>query len=134
MKITSFNQLTDAYRMEKPLSDSDVQAQGSKFDIQILEEASYLLWYIWRGTDPAYSKLQDCIAALDGDAELYNALKAAHVVGQYAVIRQWESAWFAISLYSVLLMPPQSVLPAEIRLMTIEWRKALKMCCERFGL
>ena len=120
--------------MEKPLSDSDVQAQGSKFDIQILEEASHLLWYIWRETDPAYSKLQDCIAALYGDAELYNALKAAHVAGQYAVIRQWESAWFAISLYSVLLMPPQSVLPAEIRLMTIEWRKALKMCCERFGL
>ncbi|KJA20635.1 hypothetical protein HYPSUDRAFT_141950 [Hypholoma sublateritium FD-334 SS-4] len=79
--------------MEKPLSDSDVQAQGSKFDVQIPEEASYLLWYIWRGSDPAYSKLQDCIAALEGDAELYDALKVAHVAGKYAVIRQWEKCF-----------------------------------------
>lgn len=120
--------------MEKSLSDSDVQAQGSKFDIQIPEEASYLLWYIWRGSDPAYSKLQDCIAALEGDAELYDALKAAHVAGKYAAIRQWESAWFAISLYTVLLMPSQSALPAEIRLMILEWKNVLGTCCSRSSL
>ncbi len=112
--------------MENPLSDSDVQAQGSKFNVNIhvLDEASNLLWYIWRNIDPAYSRLRDCIAALEEDPELYQALKDAHALGQYDMIRQWKSAWSAISLCTVL-MPSQSPLSMEIYPMTLRVEKII---------
>lgn len=77
--------------MERSFTDHDIHQLGSKFDIEIVEEASYLVWYIWRDTKPSYSRLQDCITALTTDEELYRALKFAHAEGDYRAIREWKS-------------------------------------------
>jgi hypothetical protein len=77
--------------MERSFADHDIHRLGSKFDIEIVEEASYLVWYIWRDTKPSYSRLQDCITALTTDEELYRALKVAHAEGDYRAIREWKS-------------------------------------------
>lgn len=70
-------------------SDLNIHSLGSKFDIEILEEASYILWYIWRTLYPRYSTLQTCIDALSNDAKLYKALKHAHKQRAYDVVRNW---------------------------------------------
>lgn len=77
--------------MQENPSDRDIRELRSKFNVQIPEEASYLLWYILRHTNPSYSKLQDCIVALDEDTRLWEALKTADAEGDYSPIRQWES-------------------------------------------
>ncbi|KAF8228667.1 hypothetical protein L208DRAFT_1424348 [Tricholoma matsutake] len=71
------------------MSDAEVRASSSKFDINIREEASYVLWHIWRAIHPRYSTLQACISALTSDAKLYKALKSAHGCGKYDVVRYW---------------------------------------------
>ncbi|KAF9482872.1 hypothetical protein BDN70DRAFT_379948 [Pholiota conissans] len=78
--------------METSSVDEKVQRLGSKFDIEIVEEASYILWYVCRDTNPLYSKLQDCITALSSDDELYRALKIAHGEGNYREIRAWKKS------------------------------------------
>jgi len=74
------------------MSDPEVHALGSRFDINILEEASYVLWYIWRTIYPPYSTLQACIGALTNDAKLYKALKSAHDCGEYDPVRYWGAS------------------------------------------
>jgi hypothetical protein len=69
-------------------SDGELLAVGSRFD---REEASYVLWHIWRETRVGYSKLQDCINALLEDDDLFQVLKTAHAQGEYEKIRQWRS-------------------------------------------
>ncbi|KIM37392.1 hypothetical protein M413DRAFT_20297 [Hebeloma cylindrosporum] len=76
--------------MEKDLSDAEIHRLGSKFDVQVREEASYLLWYIWRDRHPSCSTLQACISALSEDEDLYVALKAAHAHCGYDGIRRWK--------------------------------------------
>ncbi|CAA7263844.1 unnamed protein product [Cyclocybe aegerita] len=76
--------------MKKGLTDHEIRCLGSKFDLNIREEASYVLWYIWREKRAAYANLQACIAVLLEDEDLYLALKAAHAKGTYESIRQWK--------------------------------------------
>ncbi|KAF9456088.1 hypothetical protein BDZ94DRAFT_1327205 [Collybia nuda] len=78
--------------MSPPSSESDfnIYTLVSKFDIEILEEASYILWHIWRTLHPNYSKLQTCIDALSNDSGLYQALKHAHKQRAYDVVRNWD--------------------------------------------
>jgi len=77
--------------MKGTLSDHEIHALGSRFDVQVREEASYLLWYIWRDKRAGYSGLQACIGALLDNEELHSALQAAHAVGKYDEIREWQS-------------------------------------------
>lgn len=72
-------------------NDGELQAVASRYDVQNRDEASILLWFIWRETRVGYSKLQDCINALAEDDDLYQALKTAHARGEYDRIRQWRS-------------------------------------------
>ena len=74
------------------MSDPEIHAYGSKFDINILEEASYVLWYIWRTMYPRYSTLPACIGALTNDDKLYKALKSAHGCGKYDPVRYWGAS------------------------------------------
>ncbi|KDR71862.1 hypothetical protein GALMADRAFT_281689 [Galerina marginata CBS 339.88] len=75
--------------MNKEPTDRDIHQQCSKFDVEVREEASYLLWCIWKEKYPYYSSLQACISALSEDEELYMALKAAHAQRRYSSIRNW---------------------------------------------
>lgn len=79
------------------MSDAEVRASSSKFDINIREEASYVLWHIWRAIHPRYSTLQACISALTSDAKLYKALKSAHGCGKYDVVRYWGASFTFLS-------------------------------------
>ncbi|KAJ3505936.1 hypothetical protein NLJ89_g7152 [Agrocybe chaxingu] len=76
--------------MKKGLTDHEIWCLGSKFDLNIREEASYVLWYIWREKRAAYANLQACITVLLEDESLYLALKAAHAKGTYESIRHWK--------------------------------------------
>ncbi|KAF8970889.1 hypothetical protein BDZ97DRAFT_1694140 [Flammula alnicola] len=102
------------------LTDREIRKLGSKFDIEVPEEASYLLWYIWKDTDPCYSTLQACIGALIGNEELYLALKAAHIEGRYDGIRQWKKLPFEDS------SPRDSTIEAEIQKFLTEVQPTMK--------
>ncbi|KAF8882245.1 hypothetical protein BD779DRAFT_1612475 [Infundibulicybe gibba] len=67
--------------------DSKTHALTTRFDVQILEEAAYVLWYIWKDLYPRYSTIPACIHALESDAELYCTLKTAQARGQYSCVR-----------------------------------------------
>lgn len=76
--------------MPSIVTDIEIYAQSSKFDIEILEEASYILWNIWRVQgNSKYSTLSACIHALNEDGNLYQALKVAHKMRKYEPIRTW---------------------------------------------
>ena len=81
---------------EKPMkstpTNQEIHNQSSKFDIDIPEEASYVLWYIWREKYARYATLASCIEALAGDGELYEALKTARRRRRYDVIRNWSTS------------------------------------------
>ncbi|TFK35170.1 hypothetical protein BDQ12DRAFT_325383 [Crucibulum laeve] len=77
--------------MKPALTDQEIHGMGSKFDMEVLEEASYVLWYIWRCKHTRYSTLPACIDALAEDSELYLALKVAHIQAKYENIRNWNS-------------------------------------------
>lgn len=76
------------------MSDLDIQTLCSKFDIEILEEASYVLWNIWKAIHPKYSTLQACISALTEDIDLYHTLKRAHGQRKYDMVRAWGMSFF----------------------------------------
>ena len=75
-----------------PPTNQEIHNQSSKFDINILEEASYVLWYIWREKYARYATLASCIEALAGNGELYDALKTARRRKRYDVIRNWSTS------------------------------------------
>ncbi|KAF8069176.1 hypothetical protein FPV67DRAFT_1491352, partial [Lyophyllum atratum] len=50
------------------MSDLEIHTLCSKFGIEVLEEASYVLWNVWQATYPRYSTLQACIRALAEDS------------------------------------------------------------------
>lgn len=79
--------------MKQDLTDHQIYELRSKFNIEVREEASYLLWYIWKAKYAYYSSLPACIEALSEDDELYAALKAAHSRGKYDSIRNWKRAF-----------------------------------------
>lgn len=74
---------------EDASTDLEIYATGSRFDVEVLEEASYILWYVWRKRHSRYSTLHACIDALVEDPGLYGALKKAHGLRDYGVIRHW---------------------------------------------
>lgn len=76
--------------MQKGPTDREIQKQYSKFDVDVREEASYILWHIWKDSNPSYATLQACIGVLYEDDDLYSALKAAHIRGEYDEIRNWK--------------------------------------------
>ncbi|KIJ99806.1 hypothetical protein K443DRAFT_8140 [Laccaria amethystina LaAM-08-1] len=78
--------------MKSTPTNQKIHNQSSKFDIDVLEEASYVLWYIWRDKYARYATLASCIEALAGDGVLYEALKAARRRRRYEVIRNWKDA------------------------------------------
>ena len=78
--------------MKSTPTNQEIHNQSSKFDIDIPEEASYVLWYIWREKYARYATLASCIEALAGDGELYEALKTARRRRRYDVIRNWSTS------------------------------------------
>ena len=78
--------------MKSTPTNQEIHNQSSKFDIDIPEEASYVLWYIWREKYARYATLASCIEALAGDGELYDALKTARRRRRYDVIRNWSTS------------------------------------------
>lgn len=103
--------------MEKGLSDAEIHRLGSKFDVQVREEASYLLWYIWRDRHPNCSTLQACISALSEDEDLYVALKAAYAHCGYDEIRHWKGMNLVqVSIYPSLSLSPSQTSRSGIRL------------------
>ncbi|KAG6908568.1 hypothetical protein DXG01_004126 [Tephrocybe rancida] len=73
------------------MSDLEIFSQCSKFDINILEEASFVLWKLWKSVYPKYSSLEACIIALKEDSNLYQVLKCAHLHKKYDAVRSWAS-------------------------------------------
>ncbi|KAF5335766.1 hypothetical protein D9611_009667 [Ephemerocybe angulata] len=74
------------------MSDDELGKRVAKFDVNILEEASYILWYIWKERYTGFETLQACISALSANLELYRCLKSAHRCRSYDVIRNWNSS------------------------------------------
>ncbi|EAU81607.2 hypothetical protein CC1G_02623 [Coprinopsis cinerea okayama7 len=63
-----------------------MRQQCAKFNVDILEEASYVLWCIWKDK----KSLPACISALAEDKGLYETLKEAHRTKNYQCIQTWE--------------------------------------------
>ena len=76
--------------MQEGSPDAEILKSCSKFDVSIPEEASYILWHIWKDRYPAYASLPTCISTLSRDEDLYAALKVAHSRGEYDVLRNWK--------------------------------------------
>lgn len=70
--------------------DAQIHATCAKFDANVQEEASLILWNVWRfAQQPRYSTQPACLDALSADINLYNALKEAHASKNYHSIRNW---------------------------------------------
>ncbi|KAH9475550.1 hypothetical protein JR316_0012665 [Psilocybe cubensis] len=76
--------------MKQALTDQEIHNLCSKFDVEVREEASYILWCIWKERHTDRASLQDCISALVDDDDLFIALQSAHSSGIYDVIRNWK--------------------------------------------
>lgn len=74
------------------LTDCDIHQLVSRFNIDVHEEASVVLHYIWRNDPAKSSTLSGCISALSEDEALYRVLKVAHAHGTYDVVRKWQSS------------------------------------------
>jgi hypothetical protein len=85
------------------MSDPEIYALRSKWNINVLEEASYVLWYLWRAIHPAYTKLEPCVGALRNDDTLYKALKSAHACGKYDPVRYWGMSIVVLTVLQVLI-------------------------------
>lgn len=75
--------------LEYEANDAQIHASCAKFDANIREEASIILWTIWRPTRPQYGDLPACLDALSEDLDLHEALKHAHATQNYDTIRNW---------------------------------------------
>jgi len=82
------------------LTDCDIHQLVSRFNVEVQEEASVVLHYIWRDDPAKSSNLSACISALTEDEELYRVLKTAHAHGVYDVVRKWESSAYSSPFYS----------------------------------
>jgi hypothetical protein len=81
-------------------TDCAIHQLVSRFNVEVQEEASIVLHYIWKDDPAKSSTLSRCITALE-DEELYHVLKIAHAHGMYDVVRKWER-----SAYSSTLIQP----------------------------
>ncbi|RDB22393.1 hypothetical protein Hypma_010467 [Hypsizygus marmoreus] len=102
------------------MSDLEIYRLCSKFDIDILEEASYILWNVWKTIHPKYSTLQACIAALTDDKGLYQALKRAHGQKSYGGVREW-----CMSTISPVVATKDTTVHCEIATVLYQLRPAM---------
>ena len=72
-------------------NDDEISKRVAKFDVNILEEASYILWHLWKERYRGYETLQACITALSVNVGLYNSLKQAHACRRYDAIQDWST-------------------------------------------
>lgn len=93
------------------LDDNEITKRVAKFDISILEEASYILWHIWKERYRGYETLQACITALSVNDSLYESLKRAHACRKYDAIRNWSAS----SEYYCCYSPDHSQTPVQNR-------------------
>ena len=84
--------------MGATLTDCDIHQLVSRFNVEVQEEASVVLHYIWRDEPAKASTLSGCINALTEDKELYRVLKVAHARGMYDVVRKWQSSCVFVTL------------------------------------
>ncbi|XP_006457031.1 hypothetical protein AGABI2DRAFT_122905 [Agaricus bisporus var. bisporus H97] len=78
--------------VEHEPNDAQIHADCAKFNADSPEEASIILWKLWRSTRQAqYSTQPACLDALSADTNLHTALKRAHSTGSYDIIRNWAS-------------------------------------------
>lgn len=75
--------------MDDELTNDRIHTLSTRFNLEVREEAAYLLWYIWRKTRAKYSRLPACISALE-DEKLYRALKEAVSKRDYHAIKFWR--------------------------------------------
>ncbi|KAF5349975.1 hypothetical protein D9756_009205 [Leucocoprinus leucothites] len=73
-------------------NDAEIYSHCSRFDVNLQEEASLILWWIWRSTRPQYSTQPACLDAIYRDPGLHDALKTAHNAKKYTSIRNWTEA------------------------------------------
>ncbi|KAG5643748.1 hypothetical protein DXG03_009682 [Asterophora parasitica] len=102
------------------MTDLDIHKLCSKFDIEILEEASYVLWNVWKAVHPKYSTLQACIGALAEDSGLYQALKNAHGLKKYDVVREWAVETKEMAVQGQVDQLLSEIRPAVSKLVTGE--------------
>ena len=86
------------------LNDCDIHQLVSKFNVEVQEEASVVLHYIWRDDPAKSSTLSGCISALTEDRELYRVLKVAHAHGMYDVVRNWDSSAYSFVACATISM------------------------------
>ena len=86
--------------MSATLTDCAIHQLVSRFNVEVQEEASVVLHYIWKDDSAKSSALSYCISALE-DEELYRVLKVAH--GMYDAVRKWESSAYSSNPYSTTL-------------------------------
>jgi len=84
------------------MSDLEIHEVCSKFDINIREEASLVLWNIWKAIHPKYSTLQACLKALSDDNNLYDTLKRARGQRKYDIVRDWGASIRFLTRFSNL--------------------------------
>ena len=82
---------TSAHNRLTVTSDDEISKRVAKFDVNILEEASYILWHIWKERYRGYESLQACITALSVNVGLYDSLKRAHACRSYGAIQYWSA-------------------------------------------
>lgn len=90
--------------MSATLTDCAIHQLVSRFNVEVQEEASVVLHYIWKDDPTKSSTLSGCISALE-DEELYRILKVAHAQGMYDVVRKWESGAYSSIPYSTHTYP-----------------------------
>ena len=100
--------------MSTTLTDCAIHQLVSRFNVDVQEEASVVLHYIWKDDPAKSSTLSGCIRALE-DEELYRVLKVAHAHGMYDVIRNWKTSVYPSTPYFILTQN-RRVIFAEIPL------------------
>ncbi|KAF8808854.1 hypothetical protein BYT27DRAFT_7285678 [Phlegmacium glaucopus] len=102
------------------LTDCDIHQLVSRFNVEVQEEASVALHYIWRDDPAKSSALPDCITALTEDEELYRVLKLAHAHGVYDVVRKWEQ------IPLPLLTPQDTAVKADVHRFLTELQPTIR--------
>jgi hypothetical protein len=88
--------------MSATLSDCAIHQLVSRFNVDVQEEASVVLHYIWKDDPAKSSTLSGCISALE-DEELYRVLKFAHAHGMYDMVRNWKTSAYSSTPYFTTL-------------------------------
>ena len=98
--------------MSTTLTDCAIHQLVSRFNVDVQEEASVVLHYIWKDDPAKSSTLSRCISALE-DEELYRVLKVAHAHGMYDVVRNWKTGAYSATLFFSTPLPRIGALFAQ---------------------